>query len=88
MTDPHREKHTTIRTPDDVMRGARRELKRVGWTVSEAVVAALRWIATDPAEALAALGRYRVERRAGRPKGSAKPAAGDDLARERFDEAP
>lgn len=91
VTDPHREKHTSVRADEQLMRDARRELRTLKWTVNELFVAVLRWLVADPRAAVAALSAHRVEKRAGRPRGARtrkRTDAAEELARERFEDAP
>lgn len=69
MSDRHRDPGVTARPPQEVKDAATNALAAQGWTVSDAVIAALAWIISDPASALAQLSPHRPPpKKTGRPR--------------------
>ena len=66
--DRHRDPTVTVRPTGQVKDAATEALSQRGWTVGEALHAALLWILSDPAAALSELGRFRPPpKKSGRP---------------------
>ncbi|MEU7617702.1 hypothetical protein AB0M91_28725 [Micromonospora rifamycinica] len=69
MPDRHRDPTVTARPSQEVKGAVTDSLAAHGWTVAEAVIAALAWIVADPAKALTHLTAHRPPpKKTGRPK--------------------
>jgi hypothetical protein len=71
VPDRHRDPTVTARPSQEVKDAVTDSLAEHGWTVAEAVIAALAWIVSDPAKALAQLSPHRPPpKKPGRPRKS------------------
>jgi hypothetical protein len=69
MPDRHRDPTVTARPPQEVKDAAGETLEARGWTVAEAVIAALSWILSDPDRAIKQLAPHRPPpKKTGRPR--------------------
>ena len=68
MPDRHRDPTVTARPTQAVKDAVGETLEARGWTVAEAVIAALSWILNDPDRAVAQLAPFRPPpKKSGRP---------------------
>lgn len=76
VPDRHRDPSVTVRPSQQTKGAAEAALAEHGWTLREALLAAVSWILNDTAAALAQLARFRPEpKKTGRP-----PKARDDTS--------